>query len=107
MPLTKASAYRAYAAASLANAESAIDSKSRDVHLAVAEHFTCLPRTKLAAWTRTGSHTVLLSMSPVVPERMRVLNLHRPAPMLKPEPHAPCCLMRRHHEAGSHDWASA
>jgi hypothetical protein len=27
--------------------------------------------------------------------------------MLKPQPHAPCCLMRRHHEAGSHDRASA
>ena len=37
MPLTKASAYRAYAAASLANAEAAVDRKSRDVHLAIAD----------------------------------------------------------------------
>ena len=34
MPLIKAAHYRAYAAASLANAEAAVDRKSRDVHLA-------------------------------------------------------------------------
>ena len=48
MPLTKASAYRAYAAASLANAESAIDSKSRDVHLAIAEHFYLLAEDEIS-----------------------------------------------------------
>ena len=39
MPLTKAAQYRAYAAASLANAEEAVDIAKRDVHLAVARHF--------------------------------------------------------------------
>jgi hypothetical protein len=48
MPLTKASAYRAYAAASLANAEAAMDRKSRDVHLAVAEHFYLLAEDEIS-----------------------------------------------------------
>ena len=39
MPLTKAARYRAYAAASLANADEAVDKAKRDVHLAVARHF--------------------------------------------------------------------
>ena len=39
MPLTKAARYRAYAAASLANAEKAVDKGKRDVHLAIAQHF--------------------------------------------------------------------
>ena len=39
MPVTKAAHYRAYAAASLANAEEAVDKAKRDVHLAVARHF--------------------------------------------------------------------
>jgi hypothetical protein len=36
MPLTKAAHYRAYAVASLANAEEAVDKSKRDVHLAIA-----------------------------------------------------------------------
>jgi hypothetical protein len=47
MPLTKASAYRAYAAASLANAEAAVDRKSRDVHLAIAKHFYLLAEDEI------------------------------------------------------------
>jgi hypothetical protein len=39
MPLTKAARYRAYAAASLVNAEKAVDKSKRDVHSAVARHF--------------------------------------------------------------------
>jgi hypothetical protein len=39
MPLIKADHYRAYAAASLANAEEAVDKAKRDVHLAIARHF--------------------------------------------------------------------
>jgi hypothetical protein len=39
MHLTKAAQYRAYAAASLANAEEAVDKAKRDVHMAVAQHF--------------------------------------------------------------------
>ena len=39
MPLTKAAHYRAYAAASLANAEEAVDKAKREVHLAIARHF--------------------------------------------------------------------
>ena len=39
MPLTKAAHYRAYAAASLANAEAAKDKPVREVHLAIARHF--------------------------------------------------------------------
>jgi hypothetical protein len=39
MPLTKAAQYRAYAAASLANADEALDKAKRDVHLAIARHF--------------------------------------------------------------------
>jgi len=48
MPLTKAAHYRAYVAASLANAEAAIDSKSRDVHLAIAEHFYLLAEHEIS-----------------------------------------------------------
>jgi hypothetical protein len=48
MPLTKASTYRAYAAASLANAESAIDSNSRDVHLAISKHFYLLAEDEIS-----------------------------------------------------------
>ncbi len=47
MPLTKPSAYRAYAVASLANAEAAVDRKSRDVHLAIAEHFYLLAEDEI------------------------------------------------------------
>ncbi len=42
MALTKAAHYRAYAAASLANAEAAVERKSRELHLAIAEHFYLL-----------------------------------------------------------------
>ena len=47
MPLTKASAYRAYAAASLANAEEAADRTRREVHLAIAEHFYLLAQDEI------------------------------------------------------------
>jgi hypothetical protein len=39
MSLTKAAHYRAYAAASLANAEQAPDKTKRVVHLTIARHF--------------------------------------------------------------------
>jgi hypothetical protein len=39
MSLTEATHYRAYAAASLANAEQAPDKTKRAVHLAIARHF--------------------------------------------------------------------
>jgi hypothetical protein len=39
MPLSKAAHYRAYAAASLANAEETVDKAKRNVHLAIARHF--------------------------------------------------------------------
>jgi hypothetical protein len=39
MPTTKAAHYRSYAAASLANAEDAVDTAKREVHLAMARHF--------------------------------------------------------------------
>jgi hypothetical protein len=39
MTLTKATHYRAYAAASLAKAEKTIDKTKRDIHLAIARHF--------------------------------------------------------------------
>ena len=55
MPLTKASAYRAYAAASLANAEAAVDRKSRDVHLAIAEHFYLLAEDEIIRSTQSWS----------------------------------------------------
>ena len=41
MALTKAAQYRAYAAESLANAEAAADRTTRDINLAIAQHF-CL-----------------------------------------------------------------
>jgi hypothetical protein len=47
MPLTKAAHYRAYAAASLVNAEEAVDKIQRDVHLAVARHFYRLAEEEL------------------------------------------------------------
>ena len=48
MPLTKAAHYRAYATASLANAEAAVDMKSRGVHLAIAEHFYLLAEDEIS-----------------------------------------------------------
>ena len=48
MPLTKAAHYRTYAAASLANAEAAADSKIRDIHLAIAEHFYLLAADEIS-----------------------------------------------------------
>ena len=45
MPLTKAALYRAYDAASLVNAEEAVD--KCDVHLAVARHFYRLAEEEL------------------------------------------------------------
>jgi hypothetical protein len=39
MPLIRAAPYRAYAAASLANAEQTVDKAKRNVHLAIARHF--------------------------------------------------------------------
>jgi hypothetical protein len=49
MPLTKAAHYRAYAAASLANAEATKDKPVRDVHLAIARHFFALAEDELAS----------------------------------------------------------
>ena len=45
--LMKAAYYRAYAAASLANAEAAADKTTRDVHLAIARHFYLLAETEI------------------------------------------------------------
>jgi hypothetical protein len=47
MPLTKAAHYRAYAAASLANAQEAVDKAKRDVHLAIARHFYSLAEEEI------------------------------------------------------------
>ncbi len=47
MALTKAAHYTAYAAASLANAEGAVDRKSRQLHLAIAEHFYLLAEDEI------------------------------------------------------------
>jgi hypothetical protein len=44
-PLTKAADYRAYAAASLANAEA--DKKNRNVHMAIARHFYSLAEDEI------------------------------------------------------------
>jgi hypothetical protein len=41
-PLKRAARYRAHAAASLANAEAAIDISARNSHLAIARHFYSL-----------------------------------------------------------------
>jgi hypothetical protein len=41
-PLKRAARYRAHAAASLANAEAAIDISTRNAHLAIARHFYSL-----------------------------------------------------------------
>jgi hypothetical protein len=48
MLLNKAAQYRAYAAASVANAEAAVDRTSRDVHLAIAEHFYLLAEDEIS-----------------------------------------------------------
>jgi hypothetical protein len=70
MPLTKASAYRAYAAASLANAEAAVDRKSRDVHLAIAEHFYLLAEDEIIRVdTKNGSGDVSFGENAVAAER--------------------------------------
>jgi hypothetical protein len=45
--LMKAAYYRAYAAVSLANAESAADKTTRDVHLAIARHFYLLAEIEI------------------------------------------------------------
>ncbi len=60
MSLTKAANYRAYAAASLANAEAAIDRTTRDVHLAIAQHFYSLAEDEMSrADPRHGSSRLL------------------------------------------------
>lgn len=46
--LIKAAHYRAYAAASLANAEAAVDRTTRDVHLAIAQHFYLLAEEEIS-----------------------------------------------------------
>jgi hypothetical protein len=51
--LKKAAHYRAYAAASLANAEVAADKTSRDVHLAIAWHFYLLAETEIGRFEGT------------------------------------------------------
>jgi hypothetical protein len=48
MSLTKAADYRAYAAASLANAEAAVNRTTRDVHLAIAQHFYLLAEDEIS-----------------------------------------------------------
>jgi hypothetical protein len=48
MSLTKAAHFRAYAAASLANAEQAPDKTKRVVHLAIARHFYWLAEEEIA-----------------------------------------------------------
>ena len=45
--LIKGAHYRAYAAASLANAEAAADKTTHDVHLAIARHFYRLAETEI------------------------------------------------------------
>jgi len=45
--LMKAGYYRGYAAVSLANAESAADKTTRDVHLAIARHFYFLAEIEI------------------------------------------------------------
>jgi hypothetical protein len=52
MPLTKAAHYRAYAAASLANAEAAKDKPVREVHLAIARHFYALAENEIGRLER-------------------------------------------------------
>ena len=47
MPLTKAVDYRAYAAASLTNAEAAKDKPAREVHFAIARHFYSLAEDEI------------------------------------------------------------
>jgi hypothetical protein len=48
MALTKAAQYRAYAATSVANAEAAADKTTRDVNLAIAQHFYFLAEDELS-----------------------------------------------------------
>jgi hypothetical protein len=45
--LTNATHYRAYAAASVANAETAVDGTTRHVHLAIARHFYSLAQDEI------------------------------------------------------------
>jgi len=53
--------------------------------------FTCLPRMKLAAWTRTGSRVLQLSPTLFAALRTRVLSGSSGHWMSKPEPPAPPC----------------
>ena len=48
-PLKRAARYRAHAAASLANAEAAIEISARNAHLAIARHFYSLAEEALAS----------------------------------------------------------
>jgi hypothetical protein len=48
MSLTKAAQYRAYAAASLTNAEAAVDRTTREVHLAIAQHFFSMAEAEIS-----------------------------------------------------------
>ncbi len=52
MPLTKTSHYRAYAAASIANAEAAKEKPVREVHLAIARHFYLLAEDEIGRLER-------------------------------------------------------
>ena len=65
MPLTKAAHYRAYAAASLANAEAAADSKSRDVHLAIAQHFYLLAEDEISPVDQNREPSASVADNPV------------------------------------------
>jgi hypothetical protein len=51
-PLTKAAHYRSYAAACVANAETAVDRTTRDVHLAIARHFYMLADSEIGRLER-------------------------------------------------------
>ena len=60
-PLKRAARYRAHAAASLANAEAAIDIGARNTHLAIARHFYSLAEeaiSQLPAKTQAAALSV-------------------------------------------------
>jgi hypothetical protein len=54
-PLKRAARYRAHAAASLANAEAAIDISARKTHLAIARHFCSLAEEAISQQATASS----------------------------------------------------
>jgi hypothetical protein len=66
MPLTKVAHYQAYAAASLANAEEAVDKTKRDVHLAIAQHFYRLAEEEIDRLEATRPMLRSASSSPAL-----------------------------------------